>query len=114
MQKILIVMEHDGLRDALVKELSQHFYVIVCSNARKGAALLQDRPDTLILDLFLPGEDGVSFLKRCQPELPATVIALSVFLSPSLARRLSELGVARLIMKPCTADTVVSSLMARI
>lgn len=110
MRKVLIIMERDCLRDALERELRQDFEVLTCGNADDGAVLLQDRPDMLVLDLFLPGTDGLTFLIRNQSRLPSVVIVLSTFTSSAILQQLAELGVEAVIRKPCTIKAITSAL----
>ena len=110
MRKVLIIMEQDCLRDALQKELQQDFEVSVCGNAEDGAALLKDRPDILVTDLFLPGTNGLTFLIENKPYLPPIVVVLSALISPEVLRQLADLGAASVIRKPCTVQAVTSAL----
>lgn len=110
MRKVLFVMEPNGLRDALLTEVQKDCEVMVCGTAAEGAALLQHGPDALVLDLFLPGTNGIVFLQRNRSKIPPTVIALTTFLSCTIAKTLSELGVSAVVMKPCTVDAVVNQL----
>lgn len=110
MRKVLIIMEQDCLRDTLVSELQQDFVVSVCGNAEDGVALLKNRPDILVIDLFLPGTDGLSFLIQNKSLLPPTVVVLSVLTSPTVLRQLADLGVTSVIRKPCTVKAFISVL----
>lgn len=112
MQKVLIVMEQDSLRDALQKELQPDLEVVICSNADEGAVYLRDRPDILIADLALPGTDGLTFLMQNKNRLPPLVIVLTVFVSQQLFLQLERLGVSCVIRKPCTVKAVISALTA--
>lgn len=110
MQKVMMIMEPDSLRDALQRELMQHFEVTVCSNAYDAAALLWEVPDILILDLFLPVMDGLSFLIRNKVHLPPVVVVLSVLTSRDVLQQLADLGVRAVIRKPCTVEAILSVL----
>ena len=112
MRRVLFIMERDCLRDALQRELQQDFEVITSDNADDGAVLLQDQPDVLILDLFLPGTDGLSLLKLHRAHLPPVVIVLSVLFSRDVLQQLAVLGVAAVIPKPCTLKAILSALKA--
>lgn len=110
MRKVLIIMERDCLQDALQQELHQAFEVIACCNADDGAVLLRDQPDVMILDLFLPGMDGLSFLKHNKSRLPPAVVALSVLTTPEVLDALAALGVSAVIRKPCTVKAMLSAI----
>ena len=72
--KILIVEDHQALREVMVEHLeSQGHRVAGAAHADEmDTLLLQDKFDLLVLDLQLPGENGISIaqrLKRSQPGL---------------------------------------------
>lgn len=102
MRKVLIIMEQDSLRDALQKELQQEFEVSICDNAEDGARLLENRPDILVIDLFLPRTNGLTFLTQNKSHLPPMVVVLSALTSPEVLLQLVDLGVTSVIRRPCT------------
>src|SRR6516225_1743677 len=64
--KILVVDDDLRLRDLLRRYLSeQGFNVVTAENAQAMNKLwLRERYDLLVLDLMLPGEDGLSICRR--------------------------------------------------
>lgn len=114
MKKLLIVMEENCLRSALEKQLAHSFQVFVCDDAHSGAEGLRERPDALILDLFLPGMDGITFLNQNREKLPPVILALSSFISSFVLQKLAELGVSAVIQIPCTVSCVADRLKAHI
>jgi len=75
---ILVVDDDAGIRDLVAEYLSQHGYRV--SVARDGAAmraaLAAGRPDLIVLDLMLPGEDGLSLCRdlRAKSDLPVIML----------------------------------------
>src|SRR5512134_4193416 len=65
-QKILVVDDDARLRDLLRRYLGEYgFSVFVAENAQAMNRLWQrERYDLLILDLMMPGEDGLSVMRR--------------------------------------------------
>jgi two-component system phosphate regulon response regulator OmpR len=65
-QKILVVDDDARLRDLLRRYLGENGYsVFVAENAQAMNRLWQrERYDLLILDLMMPGEDGLSVMRR--------------------------------------------------
>jgi two-component system phosphate regulon response regulator OmpR len=65
-RKLLVVDDDPRLRDLLQRYLREHQFEV--SLAADGAAmsrlLLREKFDLIILDLMMPGEDGLSILKR--------------------------------------------------
>ncbi|MDG6754558.1 response regulator, partial [Staphylococcus aureus] len=64
--KILVVDDDPRLRDLLRRYLGeQGFTVLVAENATAMNKLwLRERFDLLVLDLMMPGEDGLSICRR--------------------------------------------------
>jgi two-component system phosphate regulon response regulator OmpR len=65
-KKILVVDDDVRLRELLQRYLTEQGYIIkVASDANEMDAVLASEPiDLLVLDLMLPGEDGLSICRR--------------------------------------------------
>jgi DNA-binding response OmpR family regulator len=68
--RILIVEDHDDLADALRVNLrSEGYRASVASDGRQALAMvLADPPDIVVLDLGIPGLDGLALLSRLRAE----------------------------------------------
>ena len=68
--RILIVEDHDDLADALRANLrSEGYQASVASDGRQALALVRaDPPDIVVLDLGIPGLDGLALLSRLRAE----------------------------------------------
>lgn len=76
--RILVVDDEDDIRDLLVNYLSGFgFEVAAAADGRAmRAEVARERPDIVLLDLGLPGEDGLSLARelRTQPHPPGIII----------------------------------------
>lgn len=108
MRKALIIMKQDSLQEALLRELGRDFDVLTCGRAEDVPAHF--RPDVLVLDLFLPGMDGLTFLRQRRDELPPVIVVLSMLTSQIVLDTLEQLGVTAVIRKPCTVEAVLSAM----
>jgi len=75
MAKVLIVDDERNLRTLYQRELEREGYQVLCaSTAREGLELIEnERPDVLVLDIRMPGMDGLEALARTldqHPQLP--------------------------------------------
>ena len=96
---VLIVDYSAEFRETLAKTLSSHFQVQSCGRGDEALAILTRRlPDLLILDLDLPGLDGISLL-RSLPQRPP-VLVVSDLVNPITYQLLLELEVDYAIRKP--------------
>ncbi len=82
--RILVADDHPVVRDGLVAILStQSDFEIVGEAASGEEAVRQIRalsPDVLLLDLEMPGQDGVEVLKQLQAEqVPTRVVVFTAF-----------------------------------
>jgi two-component system, OmpR family, phosphate regulon response regulator OmpR len=76
--RILVVDDDQRLRDLLVRYLSAEGYEVraVPDAAGMDRQLARERYDLLVLDLMLPGEDGLAICRRLrgQPASPAIIM----------------------------------------
>lgn len=110
MSTILLVLESEPFRYALTDELKSHFQIIAAEDAASGAAMLQARPDILLLDLFLPGTDGFRFLEENRVLRPPTIVLFTRLINPQILQTASDLGVSAMYMKPCSISAVLKHL----
>lgn len=102
---VLIADLSPEYREALAKELRPHFQILSCGRGDEALALLTEQsPDLLILDLDLPGLDGISLL-RALPRRPP-VLVVSHLINPITYQLLLELGVEYAIRKPSSLHNV--------
>jgi PAS domain S-box-containing protein len=100
---ILIVEDHDDARELIAASLgATGARVIATSNAQSAiSSAARERPDLLLADIGLPGEDGYTLLQRIRalyPELPA--IALTAYARSTDRARALEAGFQRHVIKP--------------
>lgn len=96
---VLIADLSAEFREALAALLSPHFQVRSCGRGDEALAILaESSPDLLILDLDLPGMDGISLL-RSLPRRPP-VLVVSYLINSVTYQLLTELGVEYAIRKP--------------
>ncbi len=85
--RVMLVDDHALVRSAVRQALSANDVEVVGEAATADDALLlapQLRPDVLLLDINLPGSDGIRVLRELRPRLPETKI---VMLTVSTDRR---------------------------
>lgn len=77
--KILIVDDDDDIRSLLMGFLTEEGFVAIGASdaSSMDTAMLRDRPDLVILDLMLPGEDGLSICRRLRSSSSTPVIMLT-------------------------------------
>ena len=108
MQKVLIADGSQAFCSELSKLLEAQHRTDVCPDGAELIRLLQeDPPELLVLDLILPGKDGLSLLKEIAalPERPV-ILALTPILNSYILDAVRQAGVEYMMLKPCPAALV--------
>src|SRR6187455_1768543 len=110
MPTILIVDDEAGVRSSLAAVLRDEGYLV--ETAESGEACLErtarETPDVILLDIWLPGLDGLATLERLRERrVDAEVIMISGHASVEAAVRATKLGAFDFIEKPLSIDKTV-------
>lgn len=103
MAKILLVDDDGVARDALEVFLSRagHSVIAAADGGAGEQAFRRHAPDLVVLDVSMPGRDGVAVLRELAPELPRTgFIMLSGRDDGDVARACLEIGALDYLTKP--------------
>lgn len=108
--KLLIAEGTEDFRLALADALRGAYQVRQCADGNRAKELLQSfKPDILVLDLMIPGYDGVSLLQwAVGMEICPMVLATSRFVSDYVLDCADRLGVGYLMVKPCDVRATVA------
>lgn len=111
-RKLLIAESSQELAGALAELFRGSCQVHCCTDGDEARQLLHRlRPDVLILDLMLPGFDGLSLLQWArEQEICPQVLATTRFCSDYVVETAQLLGIRYLMRKPCS----VSAMAARV
>lgn len=111
--RVLVVDDDPGIRDVLTDYLiRQGFQVEGAADAREMDRLLARRPaDVVVLDLMMPGEDGLSVCRRLAEGGPP-VIMLSAMGEDTDRIVGLELGAADYLPKPCNPRELLARIRA--
>ncbi len=114
--RVLIVDDAPVWRATLRSMLVGSQDIEVVGEAGDGTQALQAaldlRPDVLLLDLQLPGRDGIEVAEVIGGQLPAAAIVVSVESRPDAFRRAMKAGVSDYLVKPFGADELVTAVRA--
>lgn len=107
-KKILIAESSVEFSEPLCDILQTHYGLCVCHSGLSVKGLLEDfRPDVLVMDLALPGLDGISLLKQiCTMPIRPRILLTTCFMSPYVQTVISGLGVDLVVLKPCKAEVL--------
>ena len=111
--KILIADSLDEFRSALAEILGGSNQVRTAEDGLQTLQLLASfSPDVLVLDMMMPGLDGISLLQRAaQQGIHPTVLATTRFFSDYIRYACEQLSVAYLMVKPCDIHAAVARIL---
>jgi len=114
----LIADDHPMVRDALKTAIGQAFegaaIALAASLADVQAALeRQPETDALLLDLDMPGMDGLTGLALLRSDWPAVpIIVVSAARDASIARRTHDLGASAYVDKSASLEEIAATVRA--
>lgn len=112
-KKILIAESSTEFSAQLCDCLEERFDLEVCHNGLQVKGLLEKfSPAVLVMDLALPGLDGISLLKQIS-ELPQRprILVTTCFLSPYVEAAIAGFGVDLVVLKPCKVDILAERIL---
>jgi CheY-like chemotaxis protein len=113
--RVVLVEHHRDSRDALATLLGLDGAIVI--SARTAAegfrAIETGRPDVLLVDLVMPGEDGCSLIRRIRALPPARggtvpAVALTAMTLGEDRGRILAAGFQYHLPKPCEPDRLIA------
>ena len=101
--RVLVVDDEEDFQQLLTVRLKLRGYDTVSVGTGEQAlqSLAQRPADVVVLDVRLPGMDGLQTLERIKASHPATeVIMLTGYADPSMIARVQDRGAFAFMMKP--------------
>lgn len=104
MKKILIIEDEQLLREMYSKKFEAEGLIVFNTDSVKSALKIvqTEQPDIILLDVLLPKENGLSFLKQLKrkaKKFPPRVIVFSNFDNPATRSKATSLGVLAYLLK---------------
>ncbi|MDI6625793.1 MAG: response regulator [Brevundimonas sp.] len=111
--RILVVDDDPGIREVLTEYLSQHGYAAegAATAAEMDRAIAARTPDLIVLDLMMPGEDGLSVCRRIAGKGPPIVMLSAMGEDTDRIIGL-ELGADDYLAKPCNPRELLARVRA--
>lgn len=111
-RRLLIAEGTEEFRLALADALRGTFQLRQCADGTQAQALLNSfHPDVMIVDLMLPGLDGISLLQwAAAAGHRPVVLATTRFVSEYVLESIDKLGVGYLMVKPCDVRATAAHL----
>ena len=111
---ILLVDDEVSFVETMAKRLTKRgFEVLTAQSGEEGLAVLEKHQnlDVIVLDVKMPGMDGIEMLKSIRSEYPLIeVIMLTGHATVELGISGMKLGANDFLMKPCDLEELVEKL----
>lgn len=115
--RVLVVDDHRIMREGVVSMLDDIDDIDVVGEAGDGHGAVRDalklKPDVVLMDVSLPGMNGVEATRLIRQQLPGTqVIGLSMFKEAKVADEMMDAGACAYLVKSGPTDSLISSILA--
>jgi two-component system response regulator DegU len=114
-KRIVLIDDHTVVRQGVERLLNLDDDFVVCEeagDATRGLEIVREmQPDAVVVDVQLPGADGIELTKQLLREFPhLIVIALSAHEEPEMALRAMDAGVMAYVVKSEGIDALLTAL----
>ena len=113
MANILVVDDELGIRDLLCEILNDEGHTVEAAEnaAQARAARMRERPDLVLLDIWMPDTDGVTLLKEWSSAglLSMPVIMMSGHATIDTAVEATKIGAQAFLEKPITLQKLLKA-----
>lgn len=107
MQKVLIVDDELGTRESLRMILKDDHDVVTASSGHEALLIVDEAtPSVVLLDVMMPGEDGLDILEKIKRVTDVPVIMITALNSVKSAVKAMKIGAFDYITKPFNVDEI--------
>ena len=109
---VLVVDDEDGIRETVREILTEEGYRVVAASggAEVPGLVEREKPDVILLDIWMPEMDGIVLLRQIRREHPdARVVMISGHGSIHTAVTATQLGAFDFIEKPLSLDGLLAA-----
>ena len=114
MKKVLVVEDNERnmyLISFILEKMGHR--VLQADSGEKGIELAsQEQPDLILMDIQLPGIDGLEATKRIRQSADVPIIAITSFAMTGDRERLLAAGCKGYIEKPINTETIMGEIAA--
>lgn len=111
--KVVVAEDEAIIRLDLVESLRAEGYDVVADTGRGDEALelvAEHSPDVVVLDIKMPGPDGIEVARRITRERRAAVVILTAFSQRDMIDGARDAGAMAFLVKPYQTDELVPAI----
>ena len=86
------VLAREALRRVVLSSTEHEVAWMACDGAEAIARARQDPPDLILMDLFMPGVDGVEATRRIMGESPCAILVVTATIAGHLSKVYQAMG----------------------
>ena len=108
--RVVVAEDESIIRLDLVETLREEGFDVVADTGRGDEAVglvAEHRPDVAILDVKMPGLDGIEVARQIAPQRGTAVVILTAFSPRELIEQAREAGAMTYLVKPYRRDALV-------
>src|SRR4030042_2597705 len=115
MIKVLVVDDHEVVREGLKQIVSRTHNIVVAAEASNGQAAYEQMSkepfDVMVLDISMPGRGGLEVLKHIRAEQPKfPILILTMYPEEQYAVRALKAGASGYLTKDCVSEELVGAI----
>ena len=115
--RIMVVDDHPAVRQGLISYISKEADLKVVGEAANGQEAFEvcarTAPDVVLMDLVMPGKDGIEGVRMIKTRYPHTaIIALSSFQDPELVQDVMREGAISYLLKNAKNEEIINAIRA--
>jgi CheY-like chemotaxis protein len=111
---VLVVDDEEGIRDMyqiVFPTLSNGLRIITAASATEALERVRlSRPDVILMDLHMPGVDGIEATRRLKADASTAHIPVIALTGEAHVHEARFAGCAGYLFKPCGAEAVIQEI----
>ena len=113
--KRVFIVEDEGITQLQLKRILRAQGMEIAGTASDGqdavALVLDTQPDVVLMDIKMPGMDGLEAAERILKEYPVCIIMLTAFSDREYYEKADAIGTSGYIVKPVSAETLLPQVL---